>query len=390
MRLNRTWLAAGGGDGETDLVRNSGRIAGRRLRRWLGLALIFGLAAAFTGARAFAQRPKEKAAPTLQLFAGSMKQACARAQERNVPIVAIMLLEDEPDNQTARADLLASADLAALSQRSLLLFSNTAVHKLRELTETVDGAKRTRMVCSSYGTASCKEHQQHWDDLYNEFNQDGEMRCPQVLVLTPDGKLADRVSPGHNPRVAAIVDLVKATQDKLGRGLDDAALALVKEAMTRGARAESAGKSGTCWHCFGEVLAVAPDGPRAQAAIDGQKRAVETLTRQREAAVLQLSQDSGLAGYLALEELARDWQGSDQALELARLMKAAEKEPALRDALAKKRREDAAQALWNEAAALQATNPKEAERKLRLLLKKYAGTEAYGRAAKAHPDWVTS
>ena len=373
-------------------MRNRKTIAGRGAWSWLCLALVFGFAAQFTGAQAFAQRPKEKdkAAPTLQMFAGGLKQACARAKERNVPIVAIMLLEDEPDNQTARADLLASADLAALSQHCLLFFSNTAVHKLREVTETVDGEKRTRMVCSAYGTANCKEHQQHWDDLYNEFNQDGEMRCPQVLVLTPDGKLADRVSPGHNPKVAAIVDLVKVTQGKLGRGLDDAELALVKDAMARAARAELAGKSGTCWRCFGEVLGVAPDGPRAQAAIDGQKRAVETLTRQREAAVAQLSQGSGLEGYLALEELARDWQGSDQAIELAKIMKAAEKEPVLRDALAKKRREDAAQALWNEAAALQASNPKEAERKLRLLLKKYAGTEAYERAAKAHPDWVTS
>lgn len=356
----------------------------------VAVALFLALLAGLAPGASFAQRPKEKpAAPTVTLFAGSLKQACARAAERNVPIVAIALLDEESDNTATRTELLASEEFAAQSLHCVLFFSNNGQHKQRELAETVEGAKRTRSVCSAFGTANCKEHQQHWDELYNLFNEAGELRCPQVLVLTPDGKLAARISPGLKPQVSAILTQVKETQAKLGRGLDDAILAQVKDAAARAARAELEGHCGSAWRAFAEVLALVPDGPRAQAATDGQKRALETLGKQRLDAQAKLAQENGLAGYLALEELAHDWTGTDQALEITRLMKRAEKEPALRDALAKKKRDDESQTLWNEAeAASAAKQPKEAERKLRLLLKKYPGTPAAERVSKAHPEWV--
>ncbi|HUR28449.1 MAG TPA: hypothetical protein VM509_09700, partial [Planctomycetota bacterium] len=225
--------------------------------------------------------------------------------------------------------------------------------------------------------------------IYEKFNEDGGLRCPQVLVLAPDATLEGRVSPGLKPEIAAILNLARATQARLGRGLTDLELASVKDALARAARAEKAGKSGSMWRAFGDVLSVAPDGPRALVAEEGQKRAEEALAKQRDAATEKLGSGDGLEGWLALEELAKDWTPSEQAAELTRIMKRAEKEPLLRDALAKKRREDEAQALWNEAEAARSANqPKEAERKLRLLLKKYPGTPAGERVAKAHPDWT--
>ena len=336
------------------------------------------------------QRPKDKSgAVALQLFAGSLKDARARAAERNVPIVAIALLEDEADNVASRDELLASLELAALSLHCVLFFSNNGQHKQREIVEVVEEKKRTRSVCSAFGTATCREHQQHWDEIYNKFNQDGELRCPQVLVLTPEAKLEDRVSPGMKPAVSAIAELVQRTQAKLGRGLDDAALAAIKEANSRATRAEAAGKWGSAWRAFAEVLVIAPDGSRAAAAKAGQVRAEAAFAKQRSEAGAKLGVGSGLDGYLSLEELARDWTGTEQAVEILRTLKRAEKEPALKEALANKRREDEAQLLWNEAeSATLAQQPKEAERKLRTLLRKYPGTAAYARAAKAHPEWV--
>ncbi len=357
---------------------------------WLCALAVFTLNAEQAFAAQATQRPKDKAgAPALQLFAGNLKDARARAAERNVPIVAIALLENEADNIAARDELLASEELAALSLHCVLFFSNNGQHKQREIVEVFEDKKRTRSVCSAFGTATCREHQQHWDEIYNKFNQDGELRCPQVLVLTPEAKLEDRVSPGMKPAVSAIAELVQRTQAKLGRGLDDAALASIKEANSRAARAESAGHWGSAWRAFAEVLAIAPDGSRAVAAKAGQARAEVALTKQRDEVSAKLNVGNGLDGYLALEELARDWNGTEQAGEISRTLKRAEKEPALKEALAKKRREDEAQLLWNEAEdAAVAKQPKEAERKLRLLLRKYAGTAAYARAAKAHPGWV--
>lgn len=345
---------------------------------------VLGAAASLQG------RPKARpAAPTLALFAGNMKAARERARERNVPIVAIALLDEEQDNVDARTELLASAELAALSRRSILFFSNHGAHKTKEVAETVDGKTVTRTVCADFGTATCKEHQQHWDDIYNEYNEDGVLRCPQVLVIAPDGKLEERVAPSMKPPVASIVEAVDKAQAKLGRGLTEEELATVKDALVRATRAEQDGRAGGAWRAFGEVLAISPDGARGETARAGRKRCEEWYAKRRDEAAAKLGEGDGLAGYLALEELAKDWTGTPQAEELTRLMKKAEKEPALRDALAKKRREDEATALWTEAEALiAAKQPKEAEKKIRVLLKKFAGTAAYEKAAKAYPQLV--
>ncbi|MBK8180637.1 MAG: hypothetical protein IPK67_17435 [Planctomycetes bacterium] len=379
---------------------------GVRRTKFLGLGLVFLCAAAHpTGAplpapgpvgaaspSAAAQgRPKAKvAAPTLQLFAGNLKAARARAEERNVPILAIAVLDEESDNVAARTELIASPEIAALSGRCILFFSNHGTHQQREIRETdASGAVKTRSVCADFGTANCKEHQQHWDDIYNEYNEEGVLRCPQVLVLAPDGKLEERLSPGLKPEVASLVEAAAKLQAKLGRGLDEAALAAVKDAAVRASRAEQDGQCGAAWRAFAEVLAITPDGARAEAAKAGQARCAEWLDKRRAEAVAQLAVGDGLAGYLALEELARDWTGTAQAVELTRLMKQAEKEPRVRDAVAKKRREDEAQALWLEAQSLGAAKqPKEAEKKLRILLRKFEGTAAWERAAKARPDLV--
>jgi hypothetical protein len=363
----------------------------------LGCALLASLlalgpaAAAAPGPAAAAQaRPKAKpSAPVLQLFAGNLKAARARAAERNVPIVAVALLDEESDNVDARKELLVAPEIAVLSGRCILFFSNLGTHPQKEIVETVDGKQRTRSVCTDFGTANCKEHQQHWDDIYKEYNEEGELRCPQVLVLAPDGKLLERITPGLKPPIPTIVEAADRAQAKLGRGLDEAALALAKDAAARAVRGEQEGKCGAAWRAHAEVLAITPDGARAENARAGQQRCLEWFAKSRDAALAKLAVGNGLEGYLALEELARDWAGTAQAEELSRTLKKAEKEPALREALAKQRRENEAQALWKEAEAAQAAKqPKEAEKKVRLLLRKYAGTAAAERAAKAHPEWV--
>ncbi|HUR27792.1 MAG TPA: hypothetical protein VM509_06375, partial [Planctomycetota bacterium] len=171
-----------------------------RVARGSTQALLVVLVSLFTlCASSSPQGTRDKASPPLFLFAGSLKQAAARAAERNVPIVAIALLDKESDNESARTQLLASPEIAKLSASCVLFFSNLGVHPPREIVETQDGTKRTRVVCSAFGTATCREHQQHWDDIYAKFNEDGGLRCPQVLVLAPDATLEGSVSPGLKP-----------------------------------------------------------------------------------------------------------------------------------------------------------------------------------------------
>jgi hypothetical protein len=136
-------------------------------------------------------------------------------------------------------------------------------------------------------------------------------------------------------------------------------------------------------------LEISPDGARAQSAKAGQLQALEQLAAKRAASEQKLAGDQRLAGYLELEMLTEDWKGHDQGGELTRLLRRAEKDPLLREELAKKKLEDDAQALWDEAQALfAAKQPKDAERKVRLLLRKFEGTRAFGLAAKAHPEWL--
>lgn len=358
---------------------------------------VLGLACALLCGLAPAQKPpprgkQREGPPTLACFAGDLAAAQARAKLRNVPIVAIAILDGEPDNDKARADLLKSEALAAMSQGCVLFFSNHGQHAQVEITEPAPdgGEPRKRKVCSQYRTANCAEHQQHWDEIYNGYNVDGELNCPQALILMPDGALLHRTTPGIVPTEADIETALNLARAELGRGMDDAAMERASAAEKRGRAAEAQGKHGSAWRAFAEVLAESPDGPLAASAKQGQARNVAALDAARTSATAKLAEGDGLAGYLELEALAADWRGAPQVTDVERVMRQALKQPALKESLARKRREDEAQALWIEAEALKAAKPKEHERKVRTLLRKYAGTAAHAAAAKAYPDWATT
>jgi hypothetical protein len=389
LREKRTCLAAARAAGQTAFVP----LPANTIKAWtcgLLAALLCWALVASSQALAGPQRPKGKSAPiTLSVFAGDLRQARSLAKERNVPIVAVPLLDGEDDNTATRDLLLTSAEFAALSHSCVFFFSNHTQHPLKELVETVDGVERKRSVCSAFLTPTCKQHQQHWDEIYNNYNDEGDLRCPQVLLLEPDGKLAQRITPGHKPEVSVVVSEVADLQKRLGRGLNDAQLAQLKDAIARAARARTEQLSGSEWRAWQEVLEISPDGARAQSAKAGQLQALEQLAAKRAASEQKLAGDQRLAGYLELEMLTEDWKGHDQGGELTRLLRRAEKDPLLREELAKKKLEDDAQALWDEAQALfAAKQPKDAERKVRLLLRKFEGTRAFGLAAKAHPEWL--
>lgn len=363
------------------------------LRAIASLAVFCALLCALAPAQRPPQRGKERAGPPkLVCFAGDLAAARERARLRNVPIVAIAILDDEPDNEKTREDLLKSEALAVLSQNCVLFFSNHGQHPQVEITEPAPdgGEPRKRKVCRRYLTANCAEHQQHWDEIYNGYNIEGELKCPQALILMPDGALLHRTQPGFVATAADIESAVNLASAELGRGMDDAAMERAIGAEKRGRAAEAQGKHGSAWRAFAEVLAESPDGPLATSAKQGQARGLAALTTARAAATAKLAEGDGLAGYLELEALAADWRGSPHSAEIERVMRQAEKQPALKEALARKRREDEAQALWTEAEALKATKPKEHERKVRTLLRKYPGTSAHAVAAKAYPDWVAA
>jgi hypothetical protein len=330
-----------------------------------------------------------KAPARLEPFSGRLEPALALAKERNVPVLIIAILEGEAQNDETRTKVLVDPALVAASPWTVTLVSNNGTHPQKSVEVLVNGKTEKRSVCSAYGTPSCNEHRVHWDEIYNAYNENGELRCPQALVVMPDGKIFQRISPGDVPPVAKVVEAIEAARKSLGPGITDAQLAELKADVERARGLQKVGNHGAAWKAWNASLEILATGGRADEARRELAVCLAALQTARDKALAALQGPKPAEGYAQLVALREACEGIPLALEIARLIKDAESDPRTKGAIATYKREQAAEALWLEAMKLlDDKKEKPAERKVRQLLKKFRDTPAGERAAQRWPDWA--
>lgn len=353
------------------------------------LGLVPGVAA---GGRA--PQRGEHDAPPVAPFQGGLSEARALAADRNVPLLVVVVYEDEDWNYDEDHDqidlvraVLGDEALGKVLQRAVVALGCNRVHEM-ETVEVGEGeAKRTVKRCPAYHTDSCKVHQQLFADGYAAWNDDGALVSPHVVLLLPSGEVAMQRVDGSSPKVKELVTAVERAQKAAGPGLTADEHARVKDLCKRGRDAVAGAHPGLAWHAWDEVLAITQGTRYGEEARQGNEAALAAMEAVRAGAREEVAAGRAVEGYRRLIELQAECDGTPIERELAKEVHALETDKAYREEIAAFKREREAAAMLVEVEdLLRAGEERRATLKLKALLRRYEGTKAATQARERWPE----
>lgn len=358
--------------------------------RLLVHAVLFVVGSAALGLPLQAQKKPPAETPQLAPHLGDLDSAKALAKERNVPVLIHMILDGEADNDSYRTKLLQDAELTRACAGAVVVVANNGTHGKKEIeSKTATGVEKKK-VCEAYPMFdSCGKHQQNWDALYGLYKEEsGDLRCPQAILLLPDGTQHERWHEGSVPATddvrAALAEAVKLA----GPGLSAEQLEQVKKLAADGRAADKSGDAVASWKAWSGVLALAPKGRWADEAVKGRDAAWTTVQQSVAALYAELAPGKVVAAIEKLQALAKEVAGTPLEKDIVQRIKKAEAQKELKDELAKARLEAEAGALLKEAeTAADLGDDKKAEKAARkLFARKYRETGSARVGRERWPD----
>lgn len=338
--------------------------------------------------------PPPKAAavvPVLQPWKGKLEDAKASAKERNVPIVVHVILEAEESNDQYREKILTDADLVKRSASALVLVANNGTHERKRVEVVVDGEKTSREICSVYPMFdACAQHQAAWDEIYRDYHEEnGDLKCPQTIVLAPDGSEAGRINTSNVPEPGEIGALIVAAVAKAGPGLTEEQLALVKKSLEEGRRLAADQEWVDAWKSWTAVLAITQKSPFAEEARREEPKALAGMKAELERISALLVPGTAAKAYEELSRFAAELAGTPLEKDAVARLKKADADKAIAGEIKAWRLSTEADALLREANGLNDTgDAKKLEKVVRKLLgPRYAGTPAQETARKLWPQF---
>jgi hypothetical protein len=362
------------------------------------------LASAATPSPALAQKPGGKPpkpapvtpakpaapAPRMTPWLGKYDEAKKSAKERNVPVLVMIVLEGEPSSDEYRDKVLTDPELVKKSAECVVVIANNGTHAKKSIEVVVDGAKAKRDVCGSYPMFdSCSQHQRPWDDVYREFREeDGQMTCPQTVVLLPDGKVAMRINNGAAPQPTEIIAGINGAQLTCGPGLSDAQLQEVLRTLEQGRNLMIAKTWPDAWKSWQKVIAITPKSPYGEEAAREAPKALAGMQKDLERIAAALVPGTAVKAYKELVEFGKQVAGTPLEKDAAARLKKADSDKAISAELAAWKLSNEADLLLSEARdAYEQKQEKKGERAVRkLLAKRFATTAAQEQARKLWPD----
>lgn len=336
---------------------------------------------------------KEKAPPpVLQPFAGKLSEARAHAKERNAGLLIHIILEGEGDNDKYRDTLLNDEDLVRASQEAVVVISNNGVHPRTSIEIEVDGKKQKKEVCSVYKWFdSCERHKQHFDELFLQYREEnGELRCPQAILIGPDGKEALRINTGTTPPADEIIAGFETLHASFGPGLTEEQWVSIVKLCSDARNAQLAQDWPLAARTWEQVFALSPRSEYGKEAKAGREAAEKGLREKFTALQARLIPGGAAAAYRELLNFERQCAGLALATEIRARISKAEAQKELKDEIAGVKLEIEAEGLLELAQSSSDTNnAKELEKALKkLFAKRLAGTEASARARKLWPEFA--
>jgi hypothetical protein len=334
---------------------------------------------------------KEKApAPQLRPFKGKLSEARAHAKERNAGLLIHIILEGEADNDKYRDTLLKDPELLTACEQAVVVISNNGTHPRASIEVEIDGKKQKQAVCSVYPMfESCTQHAQHFNELFLEYREEsGDLRCPQTILIGPDGKEALRIATGHTPELSEVLagfDLLRAN---FGPGLTEEHWVSIVKLCADARQAQLAQNWPVCARAWDKVFALSPKSEYAKEAKAGREACEKGLRERFSALQAKLVPGSAATAYRELQSFEKDCIGLAIAAEIrARIVKA-EAQKEIKEELALVRLEMEGEALLEQAQyCSDAGNAKELEKTLKkLFTKRLLSTAAARKALSLWPE----
>jgi len=343
------------------------------------------------------KEPQKTSAPAasvhLQVATGKLSEARKLARQRNAGLLIHVLLKDmESENVEYRKKFIDDPAFMAACERLIVLVSDNGQHPSKTIEETIEGKKVTRNACSVYPWyETCAQHQQNFNDLALEYrDEDGSMRCPQTILLAPDGSLSARINTSGVGDPGEILAGIEEQKKSFGPGLLEAEWTELSRAL-EDARAAQSGKAWPealrKWTRVREISPLSSYGAEAGKALPEAEKA---FAAELDHACEGLVPGTAAAAWKRLAELQRACAGLPVEKEIAARLKKAEAKKELQDEIAVVKLEAEAEALLHSAQEFaDAKKDKELEKCVRKLLgKRYAPTPAAERARTLWPAWA--
>lgn len=317
---------------------------------------------------------------------GELDGAKHEALERNVPLIVIAIQEGEEANDRFYEAVYRHPSFVTTIASVVLLLVNDGDHPQRTLVEEgADGKPVERRVCERYETATCAEHKQNFNRVHQEFNEDGALRTPQMLVLAPQGELRERFVDLHGVDELTM-SIAKAAQ-AAGPGLSAEQLQEVKKRQAAASGFQRALDWSQAYREWQALLAVASAGAFAEEAKAGAERALGQLRADMDKASAAMQAGKVVDGYVALVKLGLVLAGTPLEKDHKKALQAAERNKDWRPAIEAHKRAVEADGLWQEIETLLAAE--QAEKALRVgerILRRFADTPAAERVRQQWPD----
>jgi hypothetical protein len=338
-------------------------------------------------------KEKDKAPPPqLRPFLGKLGEAKAHAKERNAGLLIHIILEGEESNNKYRDELLKHPELIAASEEAVVLISNNGTHSSTTIEVERDGKREKQQVCSVYPWfESCGQHQQHFNDLYLEYREeDGNLRCPQTVLIGPDGKLALRINTGSVPTLSEILAGFDTLHASFGPGLSESEWVSMVRLCADARSAQLAQDFPRAALAWDKIYALRPKSEYAVEAKAQRAVCEKALVERLNALQARLVPASASEAYRELLAFEKACTGLTMAAQIKSAIQRAEANKELKDALARVRLEIEAEGLLETASGQHDANQKkELEKTLKkLFAKRLAETPAAVRARQLWPELV--
>lgn len=328
--------------------------------------------------------------PRLAPHIGDLESAAKEALERNAPTLIHIILEGEEHNDAYRDEILSDKGLIKLSESCVVIIGNNGEHKQKTIKEKVDGVTKERTVCSAFPMfKSCEGHRKNWNPLYHEYqDENGEMGCPQTIVLSPSGEIDWRHNIRNPPATSEVEGALKAAQKKHGKSLTEEGLRTVKGHAAAAKNAEQAEKWALAWTRYQGILDLISVGKWSELAKSGQDRAGKAISAQLTSLEERFKPGEVEGPWRELVALAEATKDTPYTRAVMALKKKIERDKSLKGDINAIKTEMEAESIWDEADGLLRRGEERKAMKLlkKLTGKKFIGTKTQARVRERFPE----